>query len=224
MIFILFRLVKSRFTRFCPSEVGLLKNAGREQESEEEMWLWWASSLSGWDFSSSIIINHSFAFSPFVWKTTGWEWFLVSQCWGLGVALLALATEWCPHSEKYFFYLPYRYIWSRFLGLLSFVTHYRCNFTCFIFLLPWEINECIDLGSNTLDICFCYSAAPHLYDTKKKMCDTKIPFRETSLSVAPVFSLGKSKPEVILWCTVLEKRKGLLHGYRRAHGGKAMKI
>ncbi|XP_072577919.1 transmembrane protein 45A isoform X1 [Vulpes vulpes] len=30
-------LVKSRLTRFCPSEVGLLKNAEREQESEEEM-------------------------------------------------------------------------------------------------------------------------------------------------------------------------------------------
>nr|XP_019826088.1 PREDICTED: transmembrane protein 45A isoform X3 [Bos indicus] len=30
-------LVKSRFTRFCPSEVGLLKNAEREPESEEEM-------------------------------------------------------------------------------------------------------------------------------------------------------------------------------------------
>ncbi|XP_024615021.1 transmembrane protein 45A isoform X1 [Neophocaena asiaeorientalis asiaeorientalis] len=30
-------LVKSRFKRFCPSEVGLLKNAEREQESEEEM-------------------------------------------------------------------------------------------------------------------------------------------------------------------------------------------
>ncbi|XP_004440013.1 PREDICTED: transmembrane protein 45A [Ceratotherium simum simum] len=30
-------LVKSRLQRFCPSEVGLLKNAEREQESEEEM-------------------------------------------------------------------------------------------------------------------------------------------------------------------------------------------
>nr|XP_020765407.1 transmembrane protein 45A-like isoform X3 [Odocoileus virginianus texanus] len=30
-------LVKSRFTRFCPSEVELLKNAEREQDSEEEM-------------------------------------------------------------------------------------------------------------------------------------------------------------------------------------------
>ncbi|KAI5948473.1 Transmembrane protein 45A [Manis javanica] len=30
-------LVKSRLKRFCPSEVGLLKNADREQESEEEM-------------------------------------------------------------------------------------------------------------------------------------------------------------------------------------------
>lgn len=30
-------LVKSRLMRFCPSEVGLLKNAEREQESEEEM-------------------------------------------------------------------------------------------------------------------------------------------------------------------------------------------
>ncbi|KAF5923913.1 hypothetical protein HPG69_010342 [Diceros bicornis minor] len=31
-------LVKSRLQRFCPSEVGLLKNAEREQESEEEMY------------------------------------------------------------------------------------------------------------------------------------------------------------------------------------------
>ncbi|XP_006890079.1 PREDICTED: transmembrane protein 45A [Elephantulus edwardii] len=30
-------LVKSKLKRFCPSEVGLLKNADREQESEEEM-------------------------------------------------------------------------------------------------------------------------------------------------------------------------------------------
>ncbi|XP_016055192.1 PREDICTED: transmembrane protein 45A isoform X2 [Miniopterus natalensis] len=30
-------LVKSRLNRFCPSEVGLLKNVEREQESEEEM-------------------------------------------------------------------------------------------------------------------------------------------------------------------------------------------
>ncbi|XP_057358118.1 transmembrane protein 45A isoform X2 [Manis pentadactyla] len=30
-------LVKSRLKRFCPSEVGLLKSADREQESEEEM-------------------------------------------------------------------------------------------------------------------------------------------------------------------------------------------
>ncbi|XP_021548127.1 transmembrane protein 45A [Neomonachus schauinslandi] len=30
-------LVKSRLQRFCPSEVGLLKNVEREQESEEEM-------------------------------------------------------------------------------------------------------------------------------------------------------------------------------------------
>ncbi|KAI4548467.1 hypothetical protein MJG53_001123 [Ovis ammon polii x Ovis aries] len=30
-------LVKSRFTRFCPSEAELLKNAEREQDSEEEM-------------------------------------------------------------------------------------------------------------------------------------------------------------------------------------------
>ena len=179
------------------------------------MWLWWSSSLSGWKFSS-IIISHRFAFSPFVWKTISWEWFLVSWCWGLGVALLRLAKVWCPHSEKYLFYLPYRYICSRFPGLLSFVTHYRWNFNWFIFLLPWEINECMDLGSNTLDICFCYSTVFHLY--------VMIPFRETSLSVAPVFSPGKSKLEVILWCTLLEKRKGLIHGYRRAHGEKAMEI
>lgn len=74
----------------------------------------------------------------------------------------------------------------------------------------------MDLGSNTLDICFCYSTVFHLY--------VMIPFRETSLSVAPVFSPGKSKLEVILWCTLLEKRKGLIHGYRRAHGEKAMEI
>lgn len=187
------------------------------------MWLWWASSLSGWNFSS-IIISHSFAFSPFVWKTIGWEWFLVSWCWGLGVAFLRLAKVWCPHSETYLFYLPYRYICSRFLSLLSFVTHYRWNFNCFIFMLPWEINEYMDLGSNILDICFCYSTVPHLYVMKKKLCDPKIPFRETSLSVAPVFSPGKSKPEVILWYTLLEEKKGLIHGYRRAHGKKAVKI
>ena len=39
-----------------------------------------------------------------------------------------------------------------------------------------------------------------------------------------MLSPGKSKLEVILWCTLSKKIKGMIHGYRRAHGEKAMKI
>lgn len=64
----------------------------------------------------------------------------------------------------------------------------------------------MDLGSDTSDLCFSYLTASHLDVMKKKLCGTEMPYCETSLSIAPASSSGKSEPEVILSCAFIQRR------------------
>ena len=76
----------------------------------------------------------------------------------------------------------------------------------FVLLPGWEINECMNLGSDTSDLCFCFPAAPHLHLMKKTLCDTEIPFLVGLLFCSTGVLLRGKRAGATLSCALFERR------------------